>query len=180
MPVHNNILWKAPRARGGCRYPAKVKIETEHIDGIWYAGYVTAVRGEGAETRVLVKWPGTGAKRSKWFMLADAKVSHPLLGYATARERARKGAGGFVGLIAEADGAFEFEVDSIIAFCQRRKKYLVRWLGYGEEDDWKKADEIDPELVKEFNRLRNSRSAVSSANKRRIAKASYIGLTTKL
>ena len=54
MPVHNNILWKAPRARGGCRYPAKVKIETEHIDGIWYAGYVIAVRGEGAETRVLV------------------------------------------------------------------------------------------------------------------------------
>ena len=107
-------------------------------------------------------------------MLADAKVSHPLLGYATARERARKGAGGFVGLIAEADGAFEFEVDSIIAYCQRRKKYLVRWLGYGEEDDWKKANEIDPELVKEFNRLRNSRSAVSSANKRRIAKASYI------
>ena len=33
---------------------AKVKIETEHIDGIWYAGYVIAVRGEGAETRVLV------------------------------------------------------------------------------------------------------------------------------
>ena len=87
MPVHNNILWKAPRARGGCRYPANVKIETEHIDGIWYAGYVTAVRGEGAETRVLVKWPGTGAKRSKWFMLADAKVRHPLIGYSTARER---------------------------------------------------------------------------------------------
>ena len=53
----------------------------------------------------------------------------------------------------------KFEVDFIVEYCARRKKYKVRWLGYGEEDDeWKLASEIDEQLVKDFDKVRKSRT----------------------
>ena len=73
----------------------------------------------------MVKWPGCGKRKAKWFALADGKVRHPLDGYSTKLERGRLGAGGTIGLVQEVEGEFEFEVDFIIEYSARRNKYLV-------------------------------------------------------
>ena len=98
MPSLMALLLTAEEATVG------TAVETEHTDGVWYAGTVLRTRGEGDATSVLVKWPGFSKKKARWFELAGGKIRHPVPGYSTERERAKKGAGGVVGLIAEAEG----------------------------------------------------------------------------
>ena len=68
MPSLMALLLTAEEATVG------TAVETEHTDGVWYAGTVLRTRGEGDATCVLVKWPGFSKKKSRWFELADGKV----------------------------------------------------------------------------------------------------------
>jgi len=50
------------------------------------------------------------------------------------------------------DGELEYEVEQIISFDAKRKKYLVKWLGYGHENNtWEPEKNANaPEKVEEY------------------------------
>ena len=138
------------------------KVSAKDRTGAWLPGRVVDERGEGEEREVHVKFDRWKPRYNEWLTDTPARVREPMEAAAAAALTAQEQLGSTVGLVRGSD---EYEVERILDKRVRRGRaeYLVRWRGYGPDDDWwLSANKISPGLIDEFEPRKQSRKRARS------------------